>query len=118
MTEEDKNKPLSGKGSNDTDDDVIVERRSKKPRLHKELTLLGNNLGKAVKSMNEVSQAMLTMISEYKRKLEEFHASIKSMGLQGISNKGYLAALVAFQNELASVKWQLSGSGKAQVMPP
>ena len=29
-------------GSNDTDDDLIVERRSKKPRLHKELTLLGN----------------------------------------------------------------------------
>ena len=27
----------------------------------------------------------------------------------------YLAALVAFQNELADVKWQLSGSGKAQV---
>ena len=62
MTPEDKNKPLSGKGSNDTDDDVVVARRSQRPRLHKELALLGNNLGKAVESMNEVSQAMVAMI--------------------------------------------------------
>ena len=62
MTPEDKDKPLSGKGSNDTDDDVVVARRSQRPRLHKELALLGNNLGKAVESMNEVSQAMVAMI--------------------------------------------------------
>ena len=52
-------------GSNDNDDDVIVERRSKKPRLHRELTSLADNLGKAVESMNEVSQAMLAMMTEF-----------------------------------------------------
>ena len=41
MTEEDKNKPLSGKGSNDTDDDVIVERRSKKPMVAQGVDLVG-----------------------------------------------------------------------------
>ena len=97
------------------DDDVVVTQKAKKPKLHKEIAALGQHLNQAVNAMNTVSKAMVDMVSEYKRESTELQESIRAMGLQGISNKGYLAALVAFQNEMQDVKWQLSGSGKAHV---
>ena len=36
------------------------------------------------------------------------------MGLQGIGNKGMLAAMVAYENTLRDISWQVTGSGKAQ----
>ena len=80
--EEDKDKALSGVGSND--DDVIMERHAKKPRLHRELHMLSENLGRAVESMNETSQAMISMMQQFKQESDELHATAKSLGLQGI----------------------------------
>ena len=92
----------------DEDDDVVITQETKKPKLHQEIS------AQAVDAMNNVSKAMVDMCNEYKRESNELQESLRAMGLQGIANKGYLAALVAFQNEMKDISWQLTGSGKAQ----
>ena len=110
---EEKEKGRSALGS---DDDVIVEeRQAKRPRLHRELRSLSEQLGKAVSSMNETSQAMITMMEIFKKETDELAQTAHSLGLTGVNNKYYLAAITAFQEELRQVKWQVSGSGKNQV---
>ena len=96
------------------DDDVIITQQKKKPRLHQEVSVLSERVGQAVESMNNMSKAMTDMCKEYQRESNELQEGIRAMGLQGIANKGYLATLVAFQNELKDICWQLTGSGKAQ----
>ena len=80
--------------------------------MHQEVSALGERVTQAVEAMNNVSRAMVDMCNEYKRESNELQESLRAMGLQGIANKGYLAALVAFQNELKDICWQLTGSGK------
>ena len=95
------------------DDDVYVTPKTKKPKLHQEISALGDRVSQAVDAMNTVSKAMVDMCSEYKRESTELQESIRAMGLQGIANKGYLATLVAFQGEMKDINWQLTGSGKS-----
>ena len=78
--EEEKDKVLSGVGSND--DDVIMERHAKKPRLHRELYTLSVQLGKAVESMNETSQAMISM-QQFKKETDELHAQSNPLDCKG-----------------------------------
>lgn len=83
-------------------------------RLHQEVSGLSERVEKACEAMNNMSAAMTTMCKEYQRESQELQEGICAMGLQGIANKGYLATLVAFQNELKDVCWQVAGSGKQQ----
>ena len=48
------------------DDDVYVTQKTKKPKLHQEISALGER-DQAVNAMNTVSKAMVDMCSEYKR---------------------------------------------------
>ena len=85
------------------DDDVVITQKTKKPKLHQEISSLGERVNQAVDAMNNVSKAMVDMCNEYKRESNELQESIRAMGLQGIANKGYLAALVVFQNEMKDI---------------
>ena len=95
------------------DDDVCITQKTKKPKLHQEISALGERVNQAVDAMNNVSKAMVDMCKEYQRESTELQESIRAMGLQGIANKGYLATLVAFQGEMKDINWQLTGSGKS-----
>ena len=118
-----KEKARSARGSpkdqaaSDPEDDVIgvEERQAKRPKLHKELRFLSLQLGKAVTSTNDTSQAMVTMMEQFKKETDELAQTAMSLGLTGVSNKYYLAAITAFQDELKQCKWQVSGSGKNQI---
>ena len=64
--------------------------------------------------MNGMSAAMTKMCQEFQRESSELQEGLKAMGLQGIGNKGMLAAMVAYENTLRDISWQVTGSGKAQ----
>ena len=82
---EEKEKGRSALGS---DDDVIVEERhAKRPRLHRELRSLSEQLGKAVSSMNETSQTMISMMEMFKKEADELAEMAQSLGLTQVSNK-------------------------------
>ena len=106
--------PADEGGDKLADSDVIITQQKKKPRLHQEVSGLSERVEKACEAMNNMSTAMTAMCKEYQRESQELQEGIRAMGLQGIANKGYLATLVAFQNELKDICWQLTGSGKAQ----
>ena len=83
--EEEKEKGQSALGS---DDDVSVEERhAKRPRLHRELRSLSEQLGKAVSSMNETSQTMISMMEMFKKEADELAEMAQSLGLTQVSNK-------------------------------
>ena len=65
--------------------------------------------------MNETSQTMISMMDMFKKEADELAEMAQSLGLTQVSNKYYLAAITAFQEEMRQVKWQVSGSGKQQV---
>ena len=89
---------------------MIVEeqRHAKRLRLHRELRSLSEQLGKAVSSMNETSQTMISMMDMFKKEADELAEMAQSLGLTQVSNKYYLAAITAFQEEMRQVKWQVS----------
>ena len=70
------------------DDDVCITQKTKKPKLHQEISALGERVNQAVDAMHYVSKAMVDMCNEYKRESNELQESIRAMGLQGIANKG------------------------------
>ena len=103
------------KGEERLDDDILVkEHTKKKPRLHYEVSGLSDRVEKACESMNGMSAAMTKMCQEFQRESSELQEGLKAMGLQGIGNKGMLAAMVAYENTLRDISWQVTGSGKAQ----
>ena len=93
---------------------VVKESTKKKPRLHYEVSGLSDRVKKACETMNGLSAAMTKMCQEFQRESSELHEGLKAMGLQGIGNKGMLAAMVAYENTLRDISWQVTGSGKAQ----
>ena len=103
------------KGEEHLEGEVVVkEHTKKKPRLHYEVSGLSDRVEKACESMNGLSAAMTKMCQEFQRESSELHEGLKAMGLQGIGNKGMLAAMVAYENTLRDISWQVTGSGKAQ----
>ena len=103
------------KGEERLDGEVVVkEHTKKKPRLHYEVSGLSDRVEKACESMNGMSAAMTKMCQEFQRESSELQEGLKAMGLQGIGNKGMLAAMVAYENTLRDISWQVTGSGKAQ----
>ena len=49
------------------DDDVYITQKTKKPKLHQEISALGERVNQAVDAMNNVSKAMVDMCKEYQR---------------------------------------------------
>ena len=95
-------------------DIVVKEPAKKKTRLQFEVSGLADRVEKACESMNGLSAAMVQMCERFQKECAELHAGLNAMGLQGISNKGMLAAMVTYENTLRDINWQISGSGKAQ----
>ena len=60
------------------DDDVLLTQKAKKPKLHQEISALGECVSQAVDAMNTVSKAMVDMCSEYKRERERERESCRS----------------------------------------
>ena len=103
------------KGEERLEGDVVVkESTKKKPRLHYEVSGLSGRVEKACETMNGLSSAMTKMCEAFQTECSELHQGLKAMWLQGISNKGMLAAMVTYENTLRDISWQVSGSGKAQ----
>ena len=57
---------------------------------------------------------MSKMCDAFQAECADLQQGLKAMGLQGISNKGMLAAMVTYENTLRDISWQVSGNGKAQ----
>ena len=58
------------------DDDVYVTQKTKKPKLHQEISALGERVNQAVDAMNNVSKAMVDMCKEYQRESTELQDSL------------------------------------------
>ena len=93
---------------------VIKEPARKKTRRQSEVTALAERVDKACETMNGLSSAMSKMCDAFQAECADLQQGLKAMGLQGISNKGMLAAMVTYENTLRDISWQVSGNGKAQ----
>ena len=93
---------------------VIKEPARKKTRRQSEMTALADRVDQACTTMNGLSSAMSKMCDAFQAECADLQQGLKAMGLQGISNKGMLAAMVTYENTLRDISWQVSGNGKAQ----
>ena len=93
---------------------VIKEPARKKTRRQTEMTALAEKVDQACTTMNGLSSAMSKMCDAFQAECADLQQGLKAMGLQGISNKGMLAAMVTYENTLRDISWQVSGNGKAQ----
>ena len=93
---------------------VVKEPAKKKTRLQYEVSGLADRVDKACETMNGLSSAMSKMCDAFQAECADLQQGLKAMGLQGISNKGMLAAMVTYENTLRDISWQVSGNGKAQ----
>ena len=93
---------------------VIKEPARKKTRRQTEMTALAEKVDQACTTMNGLSSAMTKMCEAFQAECADLQQGLKAMGLQGISNKGMLAAMVTYENTLRDISWQVSGNGKAQ----
>ena len=93
---------------------VVKEPARKKTRLQYEVSGLADRVDKACETMNGLSSAMSKMCDAFQAECADPQQGLKAMGLQGISNKGMLAAMVTYENTLRDISWQVSGNGKAQ----
>ena len=93
---------------------VIKEPARKKTRRQSEMTALADRVDQACTTMNGLSSAMSKMCDAFQAECADLQQGLKAMGLQGISNKGMLAAMVTYENTLQDISWQVSGNGKAQ----
>ena len=78
------------------------------------MTALAEKVDQACTTMNGLSSAMTKMCEAFQAECADLQQGLKAMGLQGISNKGMLAAMVTYENTLRDISWQVSGNGKAQ----
>ena len=93
---------------------VIKEPARKKTRRQSDMTVLADRVDQACTTMNGLSSAMSKMCDAFQAECADLQQGLKAMGLQGISNKGMLAAMVTYENTLRDISWQVSGNGKAQ----
>ena len=93
---------------------AIKEPPRKKTRRQIEMTALTEKMELACTTMNGLSSAMTKMCEAFQAECADLQQGLKAMGLQGISNKGMLAAMVTYENTLRDISWQVSGNGKAQ----
>ena len=93
---------------------ALKEPPRKKTRRQSEMTALTEKIELACTTMNTVSASMGQMCEAFQAECSDLQQGLKAMGLQGISNKGMLAAMVTYENTLRDISWQVSGNGKAQ----
>ena len=85
---------------------VVKEPAKKKTRLQYEVSGLADRVDKACETMNGLSSAMTKMCEAFQAECSDLQQGLKAMGLQGISNKGMLAAMVTYENTLRDILTQ------------
>ena len=65
--------------------------------------------------MDATTKAMGTMMEQFQQQAAEISQTAMQLGLTGVSNKYFIAAITAYQDEMKQCKWQVSGQGKAQI---
>ena len=65
--------------------------------------------------MDATTKAMGTMMEQFQQQAAEISQTAMQLGLTGVSNKYFIAAITAYQDEMKQCKWQVSGQGKSQI---
>ena len=93
---------------------MVSEPAAKRVKLEMEISGLATKVEQACESMNGLSAAMIQLCDRFSKECKEVHSGLQSMGLQGATNKGLIAAIVQYEGTLQNISWQISGSGKSQ----
>ena len=71
---------------------MVSEPAAKRVKLEMEISGLATKVEQACESMNGLSAAMIQLCDRFSKECKEVHAGLQSMGLQGATNKGLIAA--------------------------
>ena len=91
---------------------MVSEPAAKRLKLEMEISSLATKVDQACESMNGLSAAMIQLCDRFSKECKELHTGLQSMGLQGLTNKGLIAAIVHVRGYVA--KHQLANQWKRQ----
>ena len=84
---------------------MVSEPAAKRLKLEMEISGLATKVEQACESMNGLSAAMIQLCDRFSKECKELHSGLQSMGLQGLTNEGLIAAIVQYEGTLQNISW-------------